>query len=351
LPKRDAIRHGNRSTKATISARTEVDGEINWSAGAALPGRKPKGLTESRSLNVYAAKLADDINGAPEKASLPIVVAYSVNRAVLDIPLRIRTKVPFAQYAALDDTPFSGPRNFRTFFAWFRDREDVENEQRSLGRRQKDPQLKAVRSAVEGLLDGFSDLRVRRQPLRMLITKDGQDFQVDQLSDGEKCVLALVGDLARRLAIANPANNNPLHGLGIVLIDEIELHLHPAWQRSIVGGLKRVFPNCQFIVSTHSAQVLGEVDPQGIFLLDQGRIKRPNRSFGRDSNLILQELMGASQRSKWAVEALGELYELIDEGKMKAARPRFDELEKRLGTDEPDLTAARALFTGEERAA
>lgn len=80
------------------------------------------------------------------------------------------------------------------------------------------------------------------------------------MSDGEKCTIALFGDLARRMALANPNKDNPLDGEGIVLIDEIELHLHPLWQRRILNVLKKVFPNIQFIVSTHSPQVLGEAD-------------------------------------------------------------------------------------------
>ena len=67
----------------------------------------------------------------------------------------------------------------------------------------------------------------------MKIDKDNLSLQVDQLSDGEKCTLALFGDLARRLALANPVSDNPLLGTGVVLIDEIELHMHPSWQRKI----------------------------------------------------------------------------------------------------------------------
>jgi predicted ATP-binding protein involved in virulence len=347
---REGIRKGARYARASIIATDGIE-DITWTAGVARPGRKITPLTQSRELIAYATGLADAIEQNPDKADLPIVASYSVNRAVLDIPLRIRTKVPFAQYAALDDSLLSGPRNFRTFFAWFRDREDVENELRAEGSRARDPQLTAVRRAVEGLLDGFKNLRVKRQPLRMLITKDEVDFQVDQLSDGEKCVLALVGDLARRLAIANPGKRNPLTGDGIILIDELELHLHPAWQRSIVGRLQKVFPNCQFIVTTHSAQVLGEVDPEAVFLLDHGQIRMPSRSFGRDSNLILAELMGASPRSKWATESLEQLYELIDDEEMDEAREHFLELERRLGTEDPSLTAARALLISSDRAA
>jgi predicted ATP-binding protein involved in virulence len=96
----------------------------------------------------------------------------------------------------------------------------------------------------------------------------------------------MVGDLARRLAIANPGLKNPLYGFGVVLIDEIELHLHPKWQREIIPALTRTFPHCQFIVTTHSPQVVGEIKPQGIYILEKTEngiiVQRPQSSYGRD---------------------------------------------------------------------
>lgn len=62
----------------------------------------------------------------------------------------------------------------------------------------------------------------------------------------------MVADLAARMAEANPSMPNPLIGKGIVLIDEVDLHLHPLWQRIILKQLNHTFPNIQFIVSTHS---------------------------------------------------------------------------------------------------
>lgn len=78
--------------------------------------------------------------------------------------------------------------------------------------------------------------------------------------DGEKCTISLFGDLARRMALANPGRENPLEGTGVVLIDELELHMHTSWQRKVLGVLKETFPNIQFIITTHSPQILGELD-------------------------------------------------------------------------------------------
>lgn len=150
------------------------------------------------------------------------------------------------------------------------------------------------------MLEGFSKLRVRRSPLRMTINKNGSELIINQLSDGEKCLLAMVGDIARRLAIANPGLENPLAGEGVVMIDEIELHLHPDWQRKIIPSLTRTFPNLQFIVTTHSPQIISHVQPDSIYLLEstpEGIVaKRPESSFGRDINRILEDIMGVGAR-------------------------------------------------------
>ena len=71
----------------------------------------------------------------------------------------------------------------------------------------------------------------------MEVTKKNEIVTVNQLSDGEKCPIATLGDLARRMAIANPQNPDLLTGNGVIIIDEIDLHLHPQWQRFIVPKL------------------------------------------------------------------------------------------------------------------
>jgi predicted ATPase len=72
------------------------------------------------------------------------------------------------------------------------------------------------------------------------------------LSDGYRSVLALAGDLVWRLMNAFPDSDTPLSEEGVVLIDELDIHLHPVWQRQIAGWLRQQFPNLQFVVATHS---------------------------------------------------------------------------------------------------
>lgn len=107
------------------------------------------------------------------------------------------------------------------------------------------------------MIKGYSNLRIELAPARMVMTNaDGVDLQIDQLSGGYKAVLSVIADIAKRLSMANPDSQNPLEEDAVILIDELDLHLHPKWQKEIVDDLKRTFPNCQFIVSTHSPFVI-----------------------------------------------------------------------------------------------
>jgi predicted ATP-binding protein involved in virulence len=294
--------------------------------------RDLRSTTNLDNLSEFTKSLQAKIFEAEERLNLPIFVYYPVGRAVLDIPLRIREKNSFKLFAAYDQSLESGA-NFRAFFTWFRDREDLENENRKyvdLPNKPDDfcfpdPQLEAVRNALKVFLPEFTDLTVRRSPLRMEIKKNGKKFIIDQLSDGEKCLIAMIGDLARRMAITNPVRENPLDGDGVVLIDEIDLHLHPKWQRIVVPRLIEVFPNCQFIISTHSPHVITHVHPDNLYVLKQteaGAIaERPSESYGKTVDRVLEDLMGlATTRPDKVTKSLQELYELISLGQLEQAK-------------------------------
>ena len=186
----------------------------------------------------------------------------------------------------------------------------------------------------------------------MTIKKQDQELDIQQLSDGEKSLLALVGDLARRLAIANPSLGDPLTASSVVLIDEIEQHLHPAWQRQVIPKLTETFPNCQFIITTHSPQVVSQIKPNSVYILekidDNVVLKHPSSSFGRDSNRILEDLMKVPERPQEIKEKLMELFRLIDSGNLESARQLRLEIEEEIGTDEPEFVRADILMRRRE---
>ncbi|NBC47092.1 MAG: AAA family ATPase [Gammaproteobacteria bacterium] len=333
----------------------------SWCIVKSRPGHRQQ---ESVSSLAQVTEIAKTIQAAITEhdahLNLPLFAYYPVNRAVLDIPLRIRARHQFDLLAAFDESLTSGA-NFRTFFEWFREREDLENEARrdqqslfsqSASSTFPDPQLQAVRTALSSCMPEFQNWTVRRSPLRMEVDKNGMRLSVDQLSDGEKCLMAMIGDLARRMAIANPARDHPLDGEGVLLIDEIDLHLHPKWQRMLIPKLLEVFPNCQFLISTHSPHVITHVRPKNLFLLTLGSdgltAMRPDESYGKTVERVLEDLMGLETTRPDEVQgALGAIFEDIDRGKLDLAKKEIAELEQRIG-DDPELTKAGVLIRRKE---
>ena len=337
--------------------------DVRWKIVKSRKGHsKLKRRSDFNELNEHTKHIQDRITEESENTDLPIMVYYPVNRAVLDIPLRIRSKHNFNLLAAYEDS-LTGGVNFRTFFEWFREREDLENEMRRhpeildiFNDPNKlsfpDRQLESVRKALSIFMPEFTDLAVRRNPLRMEVKKNGQTLIVNQLSDGEKCLMAMVGDLARRMAIANPNRDNPLHGKGVVLIDEIDLHLHPKWQRLIVPRLREVFPNCQFVISTHSPHVLTHVKPENIFLLSLDKegisAQKPAESYGKNVDRILEDIMGLeTTRPEQVTSDINQLYKDINENRVDLARKSIARLQSEIGND-PELIKASVLIKRKE---
>ena len=352
----------NGESQANINITCKENGKSwDWNLVKVRKGyRKPKyTVTSLTSLTEAAQEIQLKISESNGQINLPLLAYYPVNRAVLDIPLRIREKHSFDLLSAYDDSLTSGA-NFRTFFEWFREREDLENENRRYidhlikpeGFQFPDPQLESVRKALALFMPDFKNLTVRRNPLRMEIEKYGERLTVNQLSDGEKCLMAMVGDIARRMAIANPLRNNPLEGEGVILIDEIDLHLHPKWQRMVVPKLMEVLPNCQFVISTHSPHVITHVQPESLFLLfmtPEGlEAYRPSDSYGKTVDRVLEDLMGfETTRPDEVKEALKKIYQQIDGGDLAGAKDSIEKLEERIGED-PELVKANVLIRRKE---
>jgi predicted ATP-binding protein involved in virulence len=209
-----------------------------------------------------------------------------------------------------------------------------------------------VTKAIEDFIPGYTNLRVSRIPKPyMLVDKDGQVINLDQLSDGEKNLIALVGDIARRLSIANSDSSKPLNGSGVILIDELDLHLHPGWQRLMIPNLLKIFPNCQFITSTHSPQILSHTRAQNIFLLQNKKGKfsftKAMESFGKNTDRILEDLLGVDARPIEEKEKIHTLYQLIQQNELENAKVLLNELGNTIGED-PELARAESLIKRKE---
>ena len=337
----------NHATETRNKIKVDFRGEPTaWTVAKSRRGRRRQRITNLTQLRRRVARLHDDLANKPS-IPLPVAVYYPVHRAVLDVPLRTRKRAQFDRMAAYDQA-LSGGWSLRTFFEWFRAREDIENERRVDRPRHRDPQLQAVRTAVEQLLPGFSGLRVKRSPrLRMVVLKGGEELVVSQLSDGEKCLLAMVGDLARRMAVANPQMRDPLDTEATVLVDELDLHLHPAWQRLVPDALKNAFPNTQFIASTHSPAIVSYLPAEKVCMLrrEGGQVgaSRPETAYGQQMGRSLEDVMEVVDRPPHVKDKIVELFDAIEDGRLEDATRQRDALQRSIGSD-PDIVRASTLI-------
>lgn len=280
------------------------------------------------------------------KKDFTIVSYYTVNRSELDIDVSVESEKDLSEKTESVKSSLAAVTHYKEFFKWFRDREDRENQEivSRFKKQNKDADyedyaLKSVRSAIATLLPNISQMTVERKKLSIIVNKGNTLLDFSTLSDGEKGIITLFGDIARRLAIANETLENPLEGNGIILIDEIDLHLHPSWQRKICHALVKTFPNCQFVITTHSPQILGELKTNEIWLLNDFNVYRPNSSFGLTSNQILDEVMDvidddfSLSRDSTVEKKLQELNLAMETEKFAEAKKIIADLEKTTGTN------------------
>lgn len=144
----------------------------------------------------------------------------------------------------------------------------------------------AVCRAVEKcffFITGFNDVNVQynldTDDLDLIYTSQNKKVRIplSKLSDGYKCTISLIADIAYRMALLNPQLNENVLEItnGIVLIDEIDLHLHPEWQKRIISDLRNIFPKIQSIVSTHAPSVINSVKSENLILLEGEQARVP----------------------------------------------------------------------------
>lgn len=333
-----------------------------------------------------------------EEASLPIFAYYPVERNIRNMEVEVRDNLIHNQFIAYDDA-LEKTVSFDSFFSWFREREDIENEKRvnstksdetqdesalikslkskfeypigeggkTLTKDELDPfmlnfitefrmsffsqlnkiddrSLSSVRKSIE-FFTSFENIHIRRQGIpTMIVEKNGEELDVNQLSQGEKSLFALVGDIARRLALLNPSLDNPLEGEGVVMIDEVDLHLHPKWQHDLIDKLVATFPNVQFILTTHSPHVISDRNDILLYSLDDGELTEMPNVYGEDANTVLTKIFDVDIRDSKVEEQFNVIRRAISKHDYMTAENCITELAEKLPSDHLELLKCRLLL-------
>lgn len=249
------------------------------------------------------------------------------------------------QLALSEDSLDGNLRAISNLGEWW-DQRDAEEARtvRDTGQRDfRDPQLEAIRSLVKRI-DGFKDIFYSSslRPQGLYFRKDdGANVHVSKLSSGERSYVILLADLARRLQLS--ATDSDISEIpGVVLIDEIELNLHPTWQSEIVSTMRDVFPACQFIITTHSPQVVSAVESANIRIVRKNNdgdifIEAPLNTLGRSSNYLLEGVFEASERFPQVDKMIEEFNNAIDTKDQNTAEKMLNMIQNTIEGSPPEL--------------
>lgn len=213
---------------------------------------------------------------------------------------------------------------------------------------------RAVSKCYEGIT-GYKDVSVLfnldTHGIDVLFTdKAGirQRCPMKDLSDGYKLTLSMISDIAYRMAILNPQLLGDVLTLtpGVVLIDEVDLHLHPVWQQRILKDLREIFPAVQFIVTTHAPSVINSVRKENLLILSNNEAGYQPREevYGSDVNSVLSSVMSASERPVEIKNLFTAFYHAIDKGSLTDGENILNQIEALIGSSDPELTSARVTL-------
>lgn len=339
-----------------ISGRGECNRKSNveWTRSLNSSGGKTT-IKEAQGLVKIAEQLQNRIMEGDSEVILPILSYYGTGRLYAQKKEKrdLKTLQKFNRQVGYVDC-MAAESNEKMMLNWFEKMtlKSLQNQQKT-GVVEKIVQLKVVEAAICKCFEKISgydnptisfDLDTHRIMLEYT-DKSGEKckFAMNEMSDGYKNTLSMIGDIAYRMAVLNPQlGENVLDRTpGLILIDEIDLHLHPEWQQTILSDLQSIFPLVQFIVTSHAPAVINSVPRESVLVLDNGRVYRPAaQTYGRDANSILREVMQVGDRPVEVQEKFSDFYRLIDEDRIEEAEKLLNVIEKIVGDTDPEISAA-----------
>lgn len=339
----DRTQFREAATGVIIRAEGQINGDdnITWSRKV-LPGKRRTSNTDAKQALAIIAECYSRVT-RNEEVLLPVIAYYGAGRAWLPHRERYRKSRPAKDGPARRWAAFYDCLEERIRTAdlteWFQAESLAAV---NLGRVR--PGFEAVRRAVLNSVPEADGLWYDGDRKEIVLSICGNPQPFSNLSAGQRMMLALVADIAVKAVTQNAhllpsaslgAEDEPLPRVlaqtpGIVLIDELDVHLHPRWQRRVATDLKRTFPSIQFVCTSHSPQVIGEVQPEEIRLLtdDSSEILSVQHSFGLDSNAILEDIMDAAPRTPLVERKIDEVEAALEEGDLHEARNVIEDLKQ-----------------------
>lgn len=329
---------------------------------------KTRGDGDTKQLEKWAKALQETVRKPEDASPLPVFGYYGTGRLWMQKRLLSEADRRSEKQSEKDDfyvrtfayrhcmDPASSFKYFRDWFIWAWKSRTNTNERKSAtsaDRIRAHERIEAVQHAIDAILKPTTGWHTLEYSLEdgetLILNHDNAGYlSVDQLSDGIRSVLAMVGDLAYRCIRLNPhlGSKAPSKTTGVVLIDEVDMHLHPRWQQRILQALQTSFPSIQFVVTTHSPQVITTVARENLRVIheEDGRfdVGMPEFSpLGHSSGDALSYVMGVTPNP-----VIGNIEELVAETEqlIRAGKEQTPEAQQAMQT----LTAMGYEFTEAE---
>lgn len=359
----DGIIDPQHQFPVVITGCGECNGETNiqWTRALNSIGGKTT-VKDAHQMIGIAERIQNQIMIGSTEVVLPILSYYSTGRLYAQKKEKrdLKTLQKFNRQVGYLDC-MAAESNEKMMLNWFEKMtlKSLLNQQKS-GVADKLPQLKVVENAIckcfqkiSGYQEPtiFFDLDTHRIHMEYLDSGRKCRFALNEMSDEYKNTLSMIGDIAYRMAVLNPQLGDAVLDKtpGIILIDEIDLHLHPQWQQTILKDLQDIFPKVQFVVTSHAPAVINSVQKEHIRVLDNGRVYMPiEQTYGRDANSILREVMQVGERPAEVQRLLADFYSAVDQDELKTAENLLNQIEKIVGDTDPEISGARVTLDFEK---
>ncbi len=337
-----------------IEATGRVDGqEISWiRALHSSTGRTT--TVDAKALVAVAEEHQKQIRSGSTETILPLISYYGTGRLWAQKKEK-RASDELVKFSRLNGylDCLAAESNEKLMLKWF-EKMTIQQAQRAT----PSPELTAVKRAISKCFANITEasdvetqFNLDTHSLDIVYTdKNGNKLRspMKNLSDGYKNTLGMIADIAYRMAVLNPQllDDVLIKTPGIVLIDEIDLHLHPKWQQRIIKDLQSIFPCVQFVVSTHAPAVISSVKKENLIVLkdDGSAYAQAVEIYGKDANSILTGVMDVEHRPAEIQREFDRFYEFVDAGDFEMASDIVDALERTIGTEDPELVKARVTL-------
>lgn len=338
-----------------ISTEGIANGEfIEWSRE--LNGLKNKTTVKNASNLIEVGHIQQqNIQNGVTDTTLPIFAYYGTGRLYKKKNNRI-TKLGIKKSSRLDGytDALSLGTNEKQLLRWFEDMTLIKiQEDREI------PELKTVKTAIEKCFEiGNKDVTdvsinysVKSKDIEVSYRKNNEieKLPLHMFSDGIRITLTMVADIATRMAKLNPQLlDNVLETPGVILIDEIDMHLHPSWQSRIITSLLETFTNIQIITTTHSPIVISNIKSEYLRILKNNEIMNPSTNYNRELDDIVNNIMETDYRPEEVRNLINQINQNIDNEELEEAKELLDNLKDILGETDSEVISARNSIELEE---